>query len=147
MEKDRLLAFSDGVVAIIITNMFGQVYLNRWNGAFFDAIEVRNTDEIRRQLGNFLIIVSGLLVLVVRRLFEPEGQRDGGAEKRRSGGAVVGSSAPQILGASSSSAIALRKASTGSRPARRSKSMTAPMATRSMTLPTAPARKPHTPSP
>jgi vitamin B12/bleomycin/antimicrobial peptide transport system ATP-binding/permease protein len=54
-----------GVVVIIIANMVGQVWLNSWNGAFFDAIEVRDTAEIRRQLVNFLSIVSGLLVSVV----------------------------------------------------------------------------------
>ena len=53
------------IVLIIVANMFGQVFLNRWNGAFFDAIEVRDTAAIRKELGNFLVIVGGLLVLVV----------------------------------------------------------------------------------
>ena len=53
------------IVAVIVVNMVGQVWLNRWNGAFFDAIEARDTGEIGRQLVRFLYIVSALLVLVV----------------------------------------------------------------------------------
>lgn len=53
------------IVTVIIINMFGQVWLNRWNGAFFDAIEVRDTAEIQRQLVRFVGIVACLLVLVV----------------------------------------------------------------------------------
>lgn len=53
------------VILVIIANMFGQVWLNRWNGAFFDAIELRDTDEIWRQLVRFVYIVACMLVLVV----------------------------------------------------------------------------------
>ena len=54
---------------------------------------------------------AALLVLVVRRLFEPEGPRDRGAEGQRGGGAEERKSDPQSLGSSapqaSSNAIAL----------------------------------------
>ena len=53
------------VVVVIVINMFGQVWLNRWNGAFFDAIELRDTGEIGRQLVRFIYIVGIMLVLVV----------------------------------------------------------------------------------
>jgi hypothetical protein len=52
-------------VVVIVINMFGQVWLNRWNGAFFDAIELRDTGEIGRQLVRFIYIVGIMLVLVV----------------------------------------------------------------------------------
>jgi putative ATP-binding cassette transporter len=53
------------IVVILVANMFGQVRLNQWNGAFFDAIEKRNTDAFQWQLVVFLGIIAVLLVLVV----------------------------------------------------------------------------------
>ena len=42
-----MLRLSAAILVILVGNMFGQVRLNRWNGAFFDAIEKR---EHRRLL-------------------------------------------------------------------------------------------------
>jgi vitamin B12/bleomycin/antimicrobial peptide transport system ATP-binding/permease protein len=60
------------IVAVLIANMLGQVRLNRWNGAFFDAIEKRNTDAFVSQLGVFLVIIAALLVLVVAQTWLQE---------------------------------------------------------------------------
>src|SRR5215210_6878181 len=60
------------ITAVLIANMLGQVRLNRWNGAFFDAIEKRNTDAFVSQLGVFLVIIAALLVLVVAQTWLQE---------------------------------------------------------------------------
>ena len=52
--------------------MLGQVRLNRWNGAFFDAIEKRNTGAFIAQLEVFLVIIAALLVLVVAQTWLQE---------------------------------------------------------------------------
>ena len=53
------------IVAVLVANMFGQVRLNEWNGAFFDAVERKDGDAFVWQLVVFLEIVGFLLVLVV----------------------------------------------------------------------------------
>jgi putative ATP-binding cassette transporter len=45
--------------------MLRQGRLNRWYGAFFDAVEKRNSAAFVSQLGVFLAVISALLVLVV----------------------------------------------------------------------------------
>src|SRR5215212_645814 len=60
------------IVAVLVANMLGQVRLNRWNGAFFDAIEKRNTEAFISQLGVFLVIIAVLLVLVVAQTWLQE---------------------------------------------------------------------------
>jgi putative ATP-binding cassette transporter len=60
------------IVAVLIANMFGQVRLNQWNGAFFDAVEKRDGDAFVWQLGVFLLIVAVLLVLVVAQTWLQE---------------------------------------------------------------------------
>jgi len=64
------LAFA--IFAVLVGNMLGQVRLNRWNGAFFDAIEKRNTGAFITQLEIFLAIIAGLLVLVVAQTWLQE---------------------------------------------------------------------------
>lgn len=59
-------------VLVIIANMVGQVWLNRWNGAFIDAIQQRNTGSIQHQLVIFIGIVAFLLVLVVAQTWLQE---------------------------------------------------------------------------
>ena len=58
-----LLSFTVGLV--LVATMVGQVWLNRWNGAFFDAVEHRDLAAIVHQLWIFLGIVAILLSLVV----------------------------------------------------------------------------------
>jgi putative ATP-binding cassette transporter len=53
------------IVIVPIANMFAQVRLNEWNGAFFDAVERRNSSAFLLQLQVFLVIAAVLLVLVV----------------------------------------------------------------------------------
>lgn len=54
-----------GILVMLIGNMFGQIRLNDWNGAFFDAIAKRNVGELGHQLLIFGGIVAFLLSLVV----------------------------------------------------------------------------------
>jgi len=54
-----------GILVMLIGNMFGQIRLNDWNGAFFDAIAKRNVGELGHQLLLFVGIVAFLLSLVV----------------------------------------------------------------------------------
>jgi putative ATP-binding cassette transporter len=53
------------IVAVLVANMVGQVYLNRWRGDFFDAIERRDLASLGVQLLVFGGIVGSLLSLVV----------------------------------------------------------------------------------
>jgi putative ATP-binding cassette transporter len=57
---------------VLISNMVGQVRLNEWNGAFFDAVQSRNSDSLAWQLAVFLVIVAGLLTLVVAQTWLQE---------------------------------------------------------------------------
>ncbi len=67
-----ILRLGIAIVVILVANMFGQVRLNQWNGAFFDAIEKRNTDAFQWQLVVFLGIIAVLLVLVVAQTWLQE---------------------------------------------------------------------------
>ena len=60
------------ILGVLVANMLGQVRLNRWNGAFFDAIEKRNTGAFIAQLEVFLVIIAALLVLVVAQTWLQE---------------------------------------------------------------------------
>jgi putative ATP-binding cassette transporter len=67
-----ILGLCIAIVVILLGNMFGQVRLNEWNGAFFDAVERRNTEAFLWQLVVFLAIVAGLLILVVAQTWFQE---------------------------------------------------------------------------
>jgi vitamin B12/bleomycin/antimicrobial peptide transport system ATP-binding/permease protein len=60
------------IVLVLVANMFGQVRLNEWNGAFFDAVERRNSTAFLLQLQVFLVIVAVLLTLVVAQTWLQE---------------------------------------------------------------------------
>ncbi|MET0528894.1 MAG: ABC transporter ATP-binding protein/permease, partial [Microvirga sp.] len=60
------------IVVILIGNMVGQIRLNQWNGAFFDAVEKRDTSSFFHQLLVFLVIVAVLLGLVVAQTWLQE---------------------------------------------------------------------------
>ncbi|WP_114184757.1 ABC transporter ATP-binding protein/permease [Microvirga aerophila] len=60
------------IVIVLVANMFGQVRLNEWNGAFFDAVERRNSTAFLLQLQVFLVIVTVLLTLVVAQTWLQE---------------------------------------------------------------------------
>jgi putative ATP-binding cassette transporter len=67
-----IIRLGTAIVAVLVGNMVGQVRLNRWNGAFFDAIEKRNTEAFIAQLGVFLVIIAALLILVVSQTWLQE---------------------------------------------------------------------------
>jgi vitamin B12/bleomycin/antimicrobial peptide transport system ATP-binding/permease protein len=60
------------IVIILIGNMLGQVRLNAWNGAFFDAVERRNSTAFLWQLVIFLGVIAFLLVMVVAQTWLQE---------------------------------------------------------------------------
>lgn len=64
-SRRRISLLAAGVAAIIAANMAGQIRLNKWHGAFFDALEQSKITEFYYQLIIFLGIVSVLLLLVV----------------------------------------------------------------------------------
>ena len=60
-----LVALVAGVFAVIVATAYGQVWLNRWNQPFYDALTRRDFRDFVYQLGVFFIIVGCLLVLNV----------------------------------------------------------------------------------
>jgi putative ATP-binding cassette transporter len=60
-----VLSLIAGVFVVLLANIVGQVYLNRWQKSFFDAIERKDLGMIWDQLLVFLMIVSVLLTIVV----------------------------------------------------------------------------------
>jgi putative ATP-binding cassette transporter len=60
-----LVALTAGVFAVIVATAYGQVWLNRWNQPFYDALTRRDVRDFVVQLGVFFIIVGALLVLNV----------------------------------------------------------------------------------
>src|SRR5918993_5286297 len=67
-----MLRLSLAILVVLIGNMFGQVRLNQWNGAFFDAVEKRATSAFFDQLIVFTVIVVVLLALVVAQTWLQE---------------------------------------------------------------------------
>ncbi len=67
-----MLRLAAAILVVLIGNMFGQVRLNQWNGAFFDAVEKRDTSTFFSQLVVFLVIVAVLLSLVVAQTWLQE---------------------------------------------------------------------------
>jgi putative ATP-binding cassette transporter len=57
---------------LTIANMIGQVRLNEWNGAFFDAIGNKQIETFVQQLWTFLVIVTALLAITVAQTFLQE---------------------------------------------------------------------------
>jgi putative ATP-binding cassette transporter len=60
-----LVVLIAGVFAVIVATAYGQVWLNRWNQPFYDALTRRDFRDFVYQLGVFFIIVGCLLVLNV----------------------------------------------------------------------------------
>jgi len=67
-----MLRLAIAIVAVLVGNMIGQVRLNQWNGAFFDAVEKRDTSAFFHQLLVFLFIVAALLACVVAQTWLQE---------------------------------------------------------------------------
>lgn len=60
-----LMWLSIGIVIVVGATAYAQIRLNRWNKPFYDAISRRDFGDFLTQLGVFLIIAGGLLVLNV----------------------------------------------------------------------------------
>ena len=60
-----LIALVAGVFVVIVATAYGQVWFNRWNQPFYDALTRRDFRDFLVQLGVFFIIVGCLLVLNV----------------------------------------------------------------------------------
>lgn len=70
--RRQLAWLAAGVVAVVCANAAGQIRLNAWHGAFFDALEQRAIDVFWVQLAVFAAIVSVLLVMVVAQTWLQE---------------------------------------------------------------------------
>jgi putative ATP-binding cassette transporter len=64
-RRGRLGLLALGAVVVICANAAGQIGLNRWQGAFYEAIEQRQVAAFMTQLMVFAAIACVLLVLVV----------------------------------------------------------------------------------
>jgi len=67
-----MLRLATAIIVVLIGNMVGQVRLNQWNGAFFDAVEKRDPSAFFHQLLVFVVIVAVLLALVVAQTWLQE---------------------------------------------------------------------------
>lgn len=64
-EKRRLIMIASTLIGILIVNMVAQVYLNRWQGRFYRALEKKDLDLILYQLIAFTGLIAVLLTVVV----------------------------------------------------------------------------------
>ena len=64
-HRFRIWLLSGGIVFAISLNMVGQVRLNEWKGAFYNALEQSDASAFITQIGVFILIVAVLLTLVV----------------------------------------------------------------------------------
>lgn len=61
-----------GIALVLGANMVGQVRLNQWHGAFFDALDQQHLAAFGYQLLIFFVIVSVLLALIVGQTWMQE---------------------------------------------------------------------------
>ncbi len=71
-QRRRIGLLAAGIVLVVCLNAVGQIRLNRWQGAFYDAIEQKAVAAFTTQLLVFLVIAGGLLVLVVSQTWLKE---------------------------------------------------------------------------
>ncbi len=64
-HRYRLGLLAVGIVVVVCANAAGQIRLNVWQGAFYDALEQKHMPAFLHQLLVFGVIVGILLVLVV----------------------------------------------------------------------------------
>ena len=64
-ERRSLFWLVAGLVVVIVSNIGGQLWLNDWQGLFYDALERRDWPSFVAEAVNFLKIAGTLLVLVV----------------------------------------------------------------------------------
>ena len=70
--RRQLGLLATGVVVVVCANAGGQIRLNSWQGAFYNAIEQRHMAAFTAQLMVFAVIAGGLLVLVVTQTWLQE---------------------------------------------------------------------------
>ncbi|MGH7004872.1 MAG: ABC transporter ATP-binding protein/permease, partial [Alphaproteobacteria bacterium] len=70
--RSRLGFLSFILLVVVCANTYGQVRLNLWSGSFYDTLEQRSVWALGGELVTFLIIVSGLLLLVVAQTWLQE---------------------------------------------------------------------------
>jgi putative ATP-binding cassette transporter len=70
--RGRVIAIFLFWTILTIANMVGQVRLNEWNGAFFDAIGNKQVGTFVEQLWTFVVIIAFLLTLTVGQTFLQE---------------------------------------------------------------------------
>ncbi len=63
--RRTLTMLTIGIISVICLTAGGQVFLNAWNGPFYEAIEKRDLPAFTHQLLVFVLIAGGLLVLNV----------------------------------------------------------------------------------
>lgn len=64
-KRRTIFMFSGALLIVLLLNMVGQVYLNRWQGVFFRAVERKNSQMIWSELLVFVPLVAALLAVVV----------------------------------------------------------------------------------
>ncbi|HLY54902.1 MAG TPA: ABC transporter ATP-binding protein/permease [Stellaceae bacterium] len=71
-SRRTLLIFAAAIATVIILNAFTQVRLNLWQGSFYESLNRRDGEEFVRQLGIFIGIIAGLVVLGVSQTWLQE---------------------------------------------------------------------------
>jgi putative ATP-binding cassette transporter len=71
-HRKRIALLAAGIVAVICANSVGQIWLNLWQGNFFDAIEQRDIATFAGQVLVFCLVAGALLVLVVAQTWLKE---------------------------------------------------------------------------
>jgi len=70
--RGRVVAIFAAWSVLTVANMAGQVRLNEWNGAFFDAISNKQLSTFVHELWTFALIIAVLLALTVSQTFLQE---------------------------------------------------------------------------
>jgi vitamin B12/bleomycin/antimicrobial peptide transport system ATP-binding/permease protein len=70
--RNRIALLAAGIAVVICANSVGQIWLNVWQGTFFDAIEQRDIATFAGQVLVFCLVVGALLVLVVAQTWLKE---------------------------------------------------------------------------
>ena len=68
----HVMAIFVASIVVTIANMVAQVWLNEWNGTFFDALARKELSGFVRDLWTFLVIIGILLALTVAQTFLQE---------------------------------------------------------------------------
>jgi putative ATP-binding cassette transporter len=71
-HRRRIGVLAGGIALVLAGNMVGQIQLNEWHGAFFDALQQERVAAFGHQLLIFLAIVGVLLALVVGQTWMQE---------------------------------------------------------------------------